>query len=487
MNRISREELEQLSKAEIIELFLKLQEQMIGLANKIVWLENQLGKNSHNSSKPPSTDGFNRPPKIIPNNREKTERKAGGQEGHKGHTLEFATKPDEIIIHQTSHCLVCGKQFTEEGVLYERRQTVEIPPISLRYIEHQAYDHHCCCGERTRTPFPEEIPPGIHYGATVQGLALYEQVHQLQPAERTSEFFEDLFGGGPKAGTLNGLMERIAPHLSDYEAEVKKQLLASPVMGNDETSIRVNKTNHWLHTHSTDSLTYYHLSSKRGVVGMQEGGILEAYRGISEHDHYQSYFCFPQLQHALCNEHHLRELLGVYESTKQLWADQMRNLLRACCHQVKEAKKEGLTSLSPTELAAIEKRYQELIEAGKQVNPKEVRDPKSDKRGKVKQTPAYNLLHRLSDHQTETLRFLYDFRVPFGNSQSERDIRMCKLKQKISGCFRSAKAAKAFFRIRGYLSTMRKLGHNAFDALQALVRGTPIMPSFTPLPVCCSP
>jgi len=266
------------------------------------------------------------------------------------------------------------------------------------------------------------------------------------------------------------MVEQIEPSLDT----LKQQLIASDVAHFDESGLRVEGQLNWLHVASTDHLTYYGVHAKRGQVGMKAIGILPEFEGRAVHDHWQSYFTFDHCQHALCNAHHLRDLQFIVDQYEQPWADEMAQLLLDIKAEVHSAPQEHM-SLLPERLAYFEQRYDELIAQGLMANPPPA-DPPPKKRGRKKQSPPKNLLDRLRQHKRQVLAFMYDFRVPFDNNLAERDVRMVKIKQKVSGTFRTRAGAETFCAIRSYISTVRKHGQNVIDALHGALTGNPFIP-----------
>jgi transposase len=306
----------------------------------------------------------------------------------------------------------------------------------------------------------------------------FNQYHHI-PVERTSEIMADLYGQPVGGGTVVEASNQVAQQVEPVNAAIKEHLVqtAEPVHL-DETGARVAEQLGWIHVASTTTLTHLVLSAYRGTKAHDEIGILPRRTGHVVHDDYASYYRYAAAQHAACNAHHLRELLFIQERYAQPWAEKLTGLLREIKHTVETAQQAGHMALSPDHIAAFERRYHDLIEQGLAANPPpalETGYPK--RRGKPKQSPPRNLLDRLRQHQHASLMFMYDFKVPFDNNQAERDLRMVKLKQKVSGCFRTQAGAKTFCQIRSYIATARKHGQNVLDALRLALVGTPFRPS----------
>lgn len=457
------------------------QQQMIAsLTARLNDLEERLAKNSRNSSKPPSSDAITKPkPKSL---RAKSAKKPGGQKGHPGMTLSWVENPEHVLWHSPQECMRCGLSLSEvesETAGYERRQVVDVPPLALQVSEHRAERKRCPgCGGITTAAFPAEVSaPGVVYGPRIKALMVYLMGYQLLPYERTSEVLRDLFGRrAPGVGTLYLALKICFEGLQETEEAIKEGLIREAEVANfDETGLRVEQKGMWVHVASTAMLThYYAVHEKRGRQASEEIGILPSFGGVAVHDGLSSYWHYEQCAHALCNAHHLRELRFVEEEHKQQWAGRMKKLLVEVEKAVGEEVASGGTRLEPERVKEFDRRYQQLVEAGLKANPPPER---TGKKGRPKQSKAKNLVDRLEKHREAVLRFMYDFRVPFDNNQAERDIRMLKVRQKISGGFRTRKGAEIFCRIRGYISTVKKQGENVLGALQNVFIGEPFVPS----------
>jgi transposase len=460
----------------VIALVEGLLQRTVVLEERVEKLENQLGKHSRNSSKPPSSDGFKPQPKSL---RSKSSRPSGGQSGHPGESLEWSSEVDEVKQHRVEACQGCGRSLLETEVAsWEIRQVRDLAPIRVVVTEHQA-EVKCCpeCQMLNRGAFPKDVNSSVQYGASLKGLMVYLLDYQLLPSARVRELLSDVLGCELSEGTLYTSRERCFGELAPVEARICEQIAQADVLHCDETGLRVQGKLWWLHVASTDGLTFYFVHTQRGKVAMDAMAILPEYDGISVQDGLKSYAHYD-CDHALCNAHHLRELAFISERYQQRWADEMSSLLCDLKQQVDDAKAQGETALAPDLVQGFEQRYQTLIGAGLAANPALDPPPNAaNSRGRPKQSPAKNLLDRLQQHQTEVLAFMHDFRVPFDNNQAERDLRMMKLKQKISGGFRSAEGAQMFGRIRGYISTLKKQGLNVLEALQQVFLGNPTLPT----------
>ena len=482
MGKIGEEEIRAVylqGEEAIVELFMQMSSKIDVLAIRVQELEDRLAKNSGNSSKPPSSDGYQKPsPKSL---RKRHQKKSGGQPGHSGHTLKAVQHPDHIEIHQVKQCLYCHAGLEEvEASSHEKRQIFDVPQVRIEVTEHQA-EIKCCpqCGEVNKASFPEGITQPVQYGPEIKAQAVYFNQYQMLPLERSSEVFEALYGQALSEGTILEACQEVAERVEPGNDAIKKHLTEKEeTVHFDETGARVEGKLHWLHSASTTRLTYYRMHTRRGNPAMEAMGILPNLKGRAIHDGWKSYFKYP-IQHGLCNAHHLRRLKFLEERYPQEWVKPMIDLLLKIKSTVDQAKKNKETELTETQLTDFEKEFDRLVGEGFKANP--LREPDESipkKRGRVKQTPARNLLETFNTHKDFVLAFMYDFRIPFDNNLAERDIRMMKLKQKISGCFRTQQGADTFCTIRGYLSTARKNQLNILDSLRLAFDGKPYLPSF---------
>lgn len=442
------------------------------LRAKVKDLEGQLAKNSHNSSKPPSTDGYQKPaPKSL---RKPSGKRTGGQPGHPGATLKKVAQPDHLLIHPVEACQQCGS-----GLSYippqpaRSRQVFDIPPVKMEVTQHQTETRRCPdCGHQSESSFPPEVKTEVQYGSRIRSFLLYLSQYQMLPFERTCQLVSDLFGQPISQGTLKNWIEQCFNHLEPTETQIREAIIASPVAHFDETGIRQQGKLHWLHAASTETLTFYGLHAKRGQAAMLDLGILENFTGHAVHDHWKSYFRFD-CQHSLCNAHHLRELTYLVEREQQTWAQSMMDLLLEAKQLSETNPNHCLATDSPAAIS-ISERYDALIETGLAQNlPPPAPLPTDKKRGRRKQSKAKNLLDRLRDYKDDTLAFLYHPQIPFDNNLGERDMRMAKLKQKVSGCFRSTEGGNFFARIRGYISTLRKNNKNILASIESAFEKSP--------------
>jgi transposase len=450
-----------------------LGQQVQVLTVRLTELETRLTKDSHNSHQPPSSDGpAKRPhPRSL---RKRSGKRRGGQTGHPGVTRCLVDDPDTIMAHIPPSCAGCGASLeTAPEIGRERRQVIEIPQPHPEVTEHQAVHKTCpLCQTVTAGTFPREVSQPVQYGPRTKAAAVYLQTYQLLPYERTVEALSDLFGVSPSEGTLASAQATAYSSLEPVEQAIGAALRQAAVVHVDETGQRVAGRTEWVHVLSTSLLTFYAHHAKRGREAIDAIGLLLGYTGRRVHDAWAPYLQLPGL-YALCNAHLLRELIGLHEDTRQAWVQKLIRLLLRMQAAVVAAQAAGQTELTTQQRAGYEAAYTRFVNEGLRANP----PPKATgKRGRPKRTPARNLLDRLVTHRDAILAFLHDFRVPFDNNQAERDLRMLKVKGKVSGCFRSPEGADQFCRIRGYISTLRKQGYSVLDGLTSVFAGQPIRP-----------
>jgi transposase len=459
-------------------LFQQQEAQIAALGERVAQLEGRLGGHSQNSHRPPSSDGPGTPPRSQ---RTRSGKAPGGQRGHPGQTLAMTEVPDAVVRHHPGQCAHCGAALAECPVAaVVRRQVVDLPPLQLTVTEHQAA-RVCCphCQRVTTAPFPAAVTQPVQYGPRLLGLGVYLRQYQLLPYLRISALLTDLFGAGPAVGTLHRASLVCADALGAVTAALKTALGAAAVAHADETSITVAGQRRWVHVVSTASLTHYAWHAKRGHAATDAIGILPAFGGRLIHDARAPYWRYP-CQHGLCNAHHLRELAAVAEQPGQAWAARLRAVLVEMKRAVDPGRTAGGGRCPPEGREPFVARYRALLAEGYAANPPPARAPDGPQRGRLKQSKARNLLDRLSTHESEALAFLHDGTVPFDNNQAERDLRMIKVQQKISGTFRDDTGAEAFCRIRGYISTLRKQARHVLTALEQTFLGQPPMPTLPP-------
>ncbi len=437
-------------------------------------LESHLNQNSRNSNRPPSTDFFVKEKTNPKSRRIKSDKKTGGQEGHPGTTLDMVINPDQEIEHSLHWCEECGCSLENMEVEnYEIRQVFDIPPISLIVTEHKSQIKTCPhCGKLNKAVFPESVKYPVQYGPNILASAIYCKNYQFIPYERISEFFYDIMGIKICSATIIRAERVCFRNLEDFENVIREKLKASTVIHCDETGMKINKEGYWLHVVSNDKYTCYLAHPKRGSEAMDAMGILPQFKGIAVHDGWKPYNNYD-CDHALCNAHLQRELTGIEENYKQQWAKDMNELLAEMKKYADECK-EKTQELDFEKIKAFGERFNDIVIKGIEENPPSLNPVKQGKCGRNPKTKARNLLERFIEHKEKILRFLTDLRVPFENNQAERDIRMMKLQQKISGTFRTTRGAEAFCRIRAYISTIRKNNLPVLEGVLAALQGTPL-------------
>ena len=424
---------------------------------RVAELERRLGLNSSNSGKPPSSDGLKKPPRVS-SLREPSGKKTGGQKGHPGETLCQVEKPDATINHYPAACAGCGQPLTAVMATgHVARQVFDLPePRPLIVTEHRAHACRCAaCGTQTRGAFPEGVSAPVQYGTRIAAFVLYLLHYQLLPEKRLVTLMADLFGVKLVTATIARISQDCAERFQDFAEALRDHVAAAPV----KTGFRIGGKTQWLHIASTVWLTFYRTAAKRG-------SLLANVTGIVMHDHWKPYYTMTGVVHALCNAHHLRELKALVEIEKEDWADKMQRLLRRACHATNLAREQGVP-LKPGLIALIERCYDGILAEGIVFHEGQPALAKTRRRGRQPRRVGHNLLLRLSTRKQDVLRFLIDPSVPFTNNLAERDGRMMKLRQKISGGFRSENGAKDFAVIRSVLSTARKQGWNMLQTLTA--------------------
>jgi len=455
----------------ISELTIKIEQ----LEARIAELESQINQNSKNSSRPPSTDAFVKPR----SQRKNGGRPVGGQKDHPGHTLEMVDTPEKTVYCKATKCAGCGACLEDVPVIdVERRQVYDIPPLKVVVTEYQAEHKQCPdCGCDNRGKFPDDVQYPVQYGQTVKILMVYLSVFQLIPYERMCTLFSDVFGLSISKATIAKAIKSCNDNLGVYDKIIKQALSRAPVLHVDETGFRVIGKRRWLHVASTELMTWYGHHKNRGKCGTDALEILPDFKGTMVHDFWKTYFQYDCL-HALCNVHLVRELTGISENFGQVWSEQMKELTLEIKKEVDSAKLR-FCLLSRKQIADFEARYARIIDLGKRENPVTEYVRPVGTRGQKKQSKAKNLLNRFERYPTEILAFMQDFSIPFDNNLAERDIRMMKVQQKISGTFRSEEGADWFCRIRGYISTVRKNDQPVLASIRDAFNEEPFIPFVT--------
>jgi transposase len=444
------------------------------LRTKVAELDARLAANSRNSSRPPSSDGYAKPSADSKQRslRRSSGRRQGGQEGHEGARLEPAAIPDEQVEHRPERCDCCGGDLADAEPVEggERRQVFDLPPGALlRVVEHVAERRRCGCGHVSAGRFPDGVGAPTQYGPGIRALGVYLVVFQHLSYERAYQLLGDLAGAHVSTGTLTAWVTAAADGLCDFDERLRELLGAAPVAHFDETGARIAGRLGWVHSASTDKLTRYTAHAKRGCEAIDDAGVLPAFKGVAVHDGWAPYRNYEGADHGLCNIHHLRELEAAAEQG-HTWPLAMSCLLLDTKDLVARTRDAGQECLDDAALANLAECYETVIELGHEQHP-----PAAGKK-----TKAHNLLLRLQRDEADVLRFAHDFRVPFSNNQAEQDIRMVKLQQKISGCWRTPAGAERFLAVRSYISTTRKNNIGALNALRLLAAGTPCVPARSP-------
>ena len=420
-------------------------------------MANRSGLNSSNSSKPPSSDNK----KITPT-RKKSTKKPGGQAGHKGVTLEKIDDPDEV-----------------ETILIDRRTLPKGDYIKVEAESRQVFDIQICrwvteyqaevlvdknSGLRYVAPFPDGVGKAVQYGKQLKAHVVYMSQYQLIPYNRVQEFFTGQMGIPISEGSIYNFNLQAYNKLKTFSSITKSNLVDAPLVHVDETGINVDGDRHWLHCATNASWTHFFAHKNRGNEATDPEGILPEFKGVLCHDHWKPYYCYTDCLHALCNAHHLRELTRSWEQDEQNWAKSMQDFLEQCNREVHEAGGKLNSRNSKNKW----QEYRDLLKKAEIECPPPDEKERKGKRGRLKRSKSRNLLERFINFEEDVLRFMENEIVPFTNNQGERDIRMTKVHQKISGCFRSLKGAKIFCRVRGYLSTCKKHGVSSSEALELL-------------------
>ena len=444
-----------------------LEQENAQLRARVAELERRLGLDSTTSSQPPSSDGPAGPVRRTRSLRERGGRKPGAQPGHPGRTLKQVAQADTVIAHRPAVCAGCRRPLQDvPGVLAGRRQVFDLPePAPLQVSEHRIYRCTCPgCGHVTAGTVPATVRAPVQYGPRLGALVAYLAGAQFLPEDRLRRLLADGLGLSVSAGTIGRMVGRAAARAQDFAAAVRARICQAPVKHLDETGLRVRTRPYWLHVASTSGpagLVHYRVSSRRGAM-------LDGAEGIVVHDHWTSYFQMPGVTHALCNAHHLRELTAVAEIDGEAWAGRMRRLLRRLCHRVQRARERGAAIPPPligplTDLA--ERLYDRIVQAGLAWHAALAPLPRAVKRGRIRRRAGHNLVLRLHQHKAAVLLFLREPAVPFTNNEAEADIRMMKLRQKISGGFRTLQGAQDFATLRTLIGTARKRGWDILTVL----------------------
>jgi transposase len=446
-----------------------LNETAQALSARIRELEGQLSKNSKNSSKPPSSDGL----KKTTSQRKPSGNKPGGQQGHEGKTLERVETPDAVVLMDLPTQCDCGKPLPKElAEVDQSRQVIDIPVSKYVVTEHRTLHQRCACGKLHCSEFLPGVDEAVQYGPNIRALAVHLTQGELVPLARTCELLHSLYGLNISPATICAWIEEAAQRVTPSVEAVKQSVQASAVVGADESGLRVDSKLQWLHTAVTDKLTWYGVHAKRGMEAFQELDVLPHCTGILVHDCFAPYWNLADTKHSLCGAHLLRELAYEQQITGQSWAQELATTLVDANKACDAARTAGSAALSAAEIETFTGRYRSGVQAGQALNPAAAKI--EGRKGRAKQSSAFNLLQRLEKHETEVLYFMGDLAVPFTNNLAERAIRMPKVKQRISGCFRTFRGATNFCAIRSYIDSARKQGIDMLHAVQAAFAGSPL-------------
>lgn len=452
---------------------MALQAEVVELRSEVVGLRARLGMNSGNSSRPPSSDSpFVKPaPKSL---RGTSSRKPGGQPGHPGATLSRAQEPDEVVVHEPDACSGCGAGLgSATTVGQERRQVFDLPPVRVRVVEHLLVSRRCSCGTTTCAAAPGGVSGPVQYGPGIQAAVVYLYAGQFLSKDRTATALSDLFNVPLSAGTVAAITTRAAAGLEELTSLVAERIRTAQVAHFDETGLRVAGKLRWVHSASTPEYSLITVHDRRGRAGMDAAGVLPTFAGIAVHDAWAPYDTYDVGGHQLCGAHLLRELHAVTETAAKgawCWASHAADALRDLNRAVMRARTVDGShhTLDQDQIRNARHRYESAVQIG--ITETAGRD--------TKLTAKHNALaRRMRDRCDDYLRFTTNPAVPFDNNAAEREIRMIKLRQKVSGCLRTLTGAEQFTRIRTYLATAAKHGHSHYNALTMLTNGRPWLPA----------
>lgn len=429
------------------------------LTARVAELERQLGLDSSNSGKPPSSDGLKKG-KRTTSLRGKSKKKSGGQKGHKGQTRQQVDDPDHIIEHKPEECGCCHTPFPEDAItcLSGKRQVIDLPEPKVEVTEHRIFSCLCgACGHVSKAGFPEGVNAPVQYGSRIQNSIIYLQNYQLLPEDRLAEAMKDLFGVSVTTGTVANMARRTAEKLKTTVARIAGQVATAPVTHLDETGFRIAEKLNWLHVASTPKLTHYRIAGR--------GAMLDNLEGMIVHDHWKPYYTIEGVEHVLCNAHHLRELQAVAKLDGEKWALRLAWVLRKMLkvtHEYADHSKKIALETGRRLLLLYDSLLQDAITYYEKLPPLET---KTGKQSRAKRK-GHNLALRLQKFRADVLRFWYDPECPFTNNLAECDLRMMKVREKVSGCFRTKEGAETFATIRSIISSAKKQGLNILEVLQ---------------------
>lgn len=438
---------------ELYKIFIALTAKVEYLTEELKKLESRLNQNSSNSSKPPSSDQFKKK-----RSNKTSRRKQGGQPEHPGTNLKKVSNPDNTKEYRApDSCEKCGSSLESVSVEIQTKQEFDIPKSNLLVTEHKIEIKRCSCGHCNKNTHAPDMRNHTYYGDNIKSLIIYLKNEQMLPYKRTRDLIYCIYGHTISEGTFWNMERDFAEILSPVDEKIKQEIIKSAEAGFDESSVRSEKENFWVHVAVTKSYTHFSFHAKRGLEGMESAGILPNFTGVAMHDFFKAYLHFL-CEHAFCNAHILRELISVYENTKQVWAEMMLEVLMTAL----DFSKEGTKKDKEKSINEISKMYDLAISKGLEENP----DKNIDTNKRVKHTKEFNLLHRMKEYKENIMLFLKNELVPFDNNLAERALRMLKVKMKISGCFRNQDAGTFFCKIRSFIDTCKKHKLNILEAIR---------------------
>ena len=443
------------------------------LSQRIKELTERLGMNSRNSSKPPSSDNFEKPaPKSL---RSPSGKKTGGQPGHPGSHLDITADPDEVIMHMPHACFGCPQRdiCASRACVGEIRKVVDAV-VTVKVTAHQSLVLDCPLhGISRKGEFPEDVKASVQYGENLQALTIAMNTVGAVSLNRTQEILAGVFGIPLSTGTIVNMVNRCADGLAGILDVIREKVATSEVGHFDETGTSVAGKKHWVHSASSLLFTYLTVNAKRGHQGMEAGQVLPWFLGIAVHDCWLPYWKYSRILHALCCAHLLRELVAAQERHPgQEWAAEFKKLLLGMKAAKEQAVEMGESKLSEERLQEFSQEYDKIITKGRSENPPPPEDGNAaGKRGRKKKGKTLALIERLETHKASVCLFVNNFDVPFDNNLAERDIRMVKTKTKVSGCFRSLEGAENYLKIMSYVGTVKKHGRSAYDAIKQSLLG----------------
>lgn len=431
-------------------------------------LKARLAQNSTNSSQPPAADGLQKKT-IRPALTKQEGRKPGGQKGHPGRTLQMVDTPDVVIEYRLTTCQRCGQDLANTPpTLHQRRQVFDLPPPALYVEEHRQMAWQCSCGCVNLGQFPPALSAPVQYGPRIQAQSILLNIDYKLPFAKISQFWADVTGYGYNPATLTQAQVTLAQQLAPIEAHIGQQIQQAQVVHFDETGLRVAGKLHWLHVACTALWTYLFVHPSRGQKALKAPeSLFDGCTNWLVHDCWSSYFAGGAGRHALCGAHLLRELQGQIEADR-LWASQLHAYLLA----LYKATRQG--PLPANERSPWRQTYRQLCQQGLEEEPEPITWYTASgqaQKGRAKQTKGRNLLDRLVTHESAVLAFAFEAGVPFTNNEAERALRGAKIKQKVSGGFRTQAGGATYARIAGFVSTMRKQQCNVVEQLANVLQG----------------